>query len=129
VVVRLDFESTGPTVSDIDDAGIFSRSLQDALAARGQPLQMDARGFVGTMFAPHHAEDAELGERWFAFSKKLLDLFVFVRSKAVLPEGLRRKGMGYRGSHGEALLSHLAGPLGRPNSVCKTFEWLARATQ
>src|ERR1022692_2477626 len=43
MIVRFDLESTGPAVADVDDAGIFARSLQDTLAARGQALQVDAR--------------------------------------------------------------------------------------
>ena len=103
MIVRLDFESAGPAVADIDDAGILAGPLQHALAARGQPLQMHARRFVGAVLAPHHAENAEFGESRFAAAEKLLDFFVLVRSKAVLPEGLRRKSRGQRGGHGRSL--------------------------
>ncbi len=43
MIVRFDFEGAGPAVADIDDAGIFARSLDDQLAARGQTLQVNAR--------------------------------------------------------------------------------------
>jgi len=42
VVVGLDFERAGPAVANIDDASIFSRPLYYAVAARRQPLEMDA---------------------------------------------------------------------------------------
>jgi len=104
VIVRLDFESAGPAVTDVDDAGVLSGTLQHTLAARGQALQMHARRFVGTVLAPHHAEDAEFGERRLALAKKLFNLFVFAGSEAVLPDGLGRKGRGHGGGHGEVLL-------------------------
>jgi hypothetical protein len=44
------------------------------------------------MLAPHHAEDAELGESWVTLSEKLPDLFVLVVGEAMLPESLRREG-------------------------------------
>src|SRR5580658_1460361 len=113
VIVRLDLESAGPAVADVDDPGVLARPLQHALAARGQPLQVHARRFVGTMLAPHHAEYPKFGQRGLAVSQKLLDLFVLIGSKAVLPEGLRRKSRSHGGGHGETLLSHLARRLGR----------------
>ena len=127
MIMRLDLESAGPAVADVDDAGVFSRSLQDALAARGQALQVNARRLVGTVFAPHHAEDAEFGERGLALSKKLLDPLVFVDSEAVLPEGFRREGRSHGGGHGETLLSHLAGRLGRANFAIFVPEFPGRS--
>jgi hypothetical protein len=67
---------------------------------------MYARRFIRAVLAPHHAEDAEFGECRLALAEKLLDLLVFFGREAVLPESLRRKGRGQRGSHGELLLSH-----------------------
>ena len=43
MVVRLDFEGTGPAIANINDAGIFAGALHYATAARGQALQVDAR--------------------------------------------------------------------------------------
>ena len=60
--MRFDFERARPAIADIDDAGVFSRSLQDELAARRQALQMDARRFIRAVLAPHHAENAEFGQ-------------------------------------------------------------------
>ena len=113
MIVRFDLEGAGPAVADVDDAGILSRPLQHAFAACGQPLQMHARRFVGTVLAPHYAEDAEFGKRRLAVAEKLLDFLVFVGSKAVLPEGLQGKGRGRGRGHGETLLSHFEGRLGR----------------
>ena len=106
VVVRFDLERAGPAVADVDDAGVLSRALHDALAARGQPLQVDARGFVGAVLAPHHAEDAEFGQGGLASAQKLADFLVFVERESVLPDGFRGKGRGQRGRHGGVLLSH-----------------------
>ena len=83
--MRLDLESASPTVADVNDARVLARSLQHATAARGQPLQVHARRFVGAMLAPHHAEDSELGEGGFASAEKQLYFFVFVRREAVFP--------------------------------------------
>src|SRR5258708_1212654 len=111
--MRFDLEGAPPAVADVDGAGILSRPLQHALAPRRQALQVHARRLVGTVFAPHHAEDAEFGERRLATAEKLLDLFVLFRSEAVLPEDLQRKGRGRGRGHGESLLSHFEGRLGR----------------
>ena len=43
VIVRLDLEGASPSVADVDDAGVFTRALHDAAAARRQTLQMHAR--------------------------------------------------------------------------------------
>src|SRR5580698_3616393 len=115
MIVRLDLEGACPAVADVDDAGVLTRALQNALAARRQALQVNPRRLVGTVFAPHHAEDAEFRERGLALAKKLFDPFVFIESEAMLPESLRRESRGHGGGHGETLLSHLAGRLGRAN--------------
>ena len=49
---------------------------------------MDARGFVGAVLAPHHAEDAEFGEVRIA-AEDFLDARVFVGGEAVLGGDLR----------------------------------------
>jgi hypothetical protein len=73
---------------------------------------MNPRRFVRTVLAPHHAEDAEFGKRRLAVAKKLLYFFVFIGSEPVLPEDLRGNGMSGSG-HGEVILSHFAGAMGR----------------
>ncbi len=61
MVVRFDLECDRIAVADVDDPGVFARTLQHQFTARGKFLEMDARAFVGAMFAPHHAENAEFG--------------------------------------------------------------------
>ena len=117
VVVALDLESAGPAVAHVDDAGVLARPLHDAIALGGQALEVDAARLVGAVLAPHHAVNAEFGERGLALAEKLFDFFVLVGSEAVLTKNFRRYADGRhcesgRG-HGEALLSHLAGHLGR----------------
>src|SRR5205085_9781008 len=99
MVMRFDLEGARPAIPDIDNGRIFAGSLQNDLAPGRQALEVDARGFIGAMFAPHHAEDAKLGARWFASAQQLFDLFEFVRSKAVLPDHLRCNGWNRRSRH------------------------------
>ena len=115
MVMRLDLESAGPAIPDVDDAGILARSLDYAAAAGGQALQMDARRLVGAVFAPHHAEDAEFGEGRLASAQQLLEFFILIRREAVFPDKLRGNGKSWGAGHGkgEALFSHLATALGR----------------
>src|ERR1041384_1964855 len=42
MIVRFDLEAGAPIVANIDDAGVFSRRHDDALALRRQSLQMNA---------------------------------------------------------------------------------------
>src|SRR5436305_2670443 len=63
MIVRLDLESAGPALADVDDSGVLSRPLHHAAAAGGQALQMDPRRLVGAMLAPHHAENTQLRQR------------------------------------------------------------------
>ena len=83
MVVRFDFESGDQAVANVDDAGVFSRSLDDQLAADRQALQMDLAGFVGAVLAPHHAEDAQLGDVGIA-AQNFLHARVFGSREAVL---------------------------------------------
>src|SRR5437660_1057950 len=62
MIVRFDFERDDEAVADVDDAGVFSRALHHELAACGQALQVDFTRFIGAVLAPHHAEDAQLGD-------------------------------------------------------------------
>src|ERR1700690_2218156 len=107
MIVRFDLEGAGPPISDVDDARVLPRPLHDATAARRQPLQMHAGRFVGAVLAPHHAEDAQLGDGGLTTSKKLFNLLVFFRRKAVLLDDLWSNGKSRGGGHEETLLSHL----------------------
>jgi hypothetical protein len=91
VVVGLDFESAGPAVADVDDAGVLAGALDDASAFGGQALEVDAAGFVGAVLAPHYAVDAQLCEGWHA-AEGGQDAAVLVRGNAVRGEQLRSNG-------------------------------------
>ena len=105
MIVRFDLEGAGPTLADVDDAGVLAWSLQHMAAVRGQSSQMNARRLVRAVLAPHHAENAEFGERRFASAQEFLDLFVFIQSEAVIPNELGRDGWSLqRGHRGLALL-------------------------
>ena len=89
MVVRLDLEGDGPAAAYVDDACVLARALQDQLAARRELFQMQARAFIRAVFAPHHAEDAEFGQRRFA-SQQGQDFFVFSRGDLMMRDHLRR---------------------------------------
>src|SRR4029453_1829229 len=61
MIGRFDFESNGKTAADIDDARVFTGTLEDCRAFCGKPFQVDARTLVAAVLAPHHAEDAQFG--------------------------------------------------------------------
>ena len=61
MVVRFDLERDRVPLPDIDNPGVLSGADQDAIAARGQLLQVQARAFIGAVLAPHHREDAGFG--------------------------------------------------------------------
>jgi hypothetical protein len=73
VIVRFNFKRDSVVAADIDDAGVFSRTLQHQRAASGELLQVNARAFVGAVLAPHHTEDSELGDLY-ALLTQLIDV-------------------------------------------------------
>ncbi len=83
MIVRLHLERGGEAVADVHDARIFAGPLQDLRPARRQAAQMHLARFVGAVLAPHHAEDAKLGEVRIA-AKNFLDARVFLGGEAVL---------------------------------------------
>ena len=89
MVVRFDLEHRHEPVADVDHARIFARPLHHVRPARRQLLQVNARRFVRAVLAPHHAENAKLGEVRIA-PENLLDACVFVGGEAVLGRDLRR---------------------------------------
>ncbi len=101
MIVRLDLEGAGPAVADVDDAGVLSRPLHHAAAVRGQALQVHARRFVGAVLAPHHAEDAQLGERRLA-AQRLQEAVVFLRRDSVVAKHFWSDG-GFFGETGCAI--------------------------
>src|SRR5262249_50820477 len=83
VVMGFDFERGDEAVTDVDYAGVFAGALHHESAACGETLEMDFARFVGGVFAPHHREDAELGDVGIA-PKDLPDARVFLGGHAVL---------------------------------------------
>ncbi len=82
VVVGLDFEGAGPAIAHVDDAGVLSGTLDNAVALGGQPLEVHSAGLVGAVFAPHHAVNAKLSEGWDAAQRRQ-DASVLIRGDAV----------------------------------------------
>ena len=64
VIVALNLEGARPTIANVDNACVLTRPLHNAIALGGQALQVHAAGLVGAMLAPHHAVNAQFGERW-----------------------------------------------------------------
>jgi len=60
MVVRLDLEGDGDAFAEVEDAGVLSRPLEDALALRGKPLQKRRRVLVPAVLGPEQREDGEL---------------------------------------------------------------------
>jgi hypothetical protein len=58
--VALDADRHGDPVAGVDDPGVLARPDEDVIAAGGQAPQVDPRGLVGAMLAPHHAEEGQL---------------------------------------------------------------------
>ena len=83
VVVALHLECDGPSVADVDDAGIFlPRFNEDARAGDGEFFQLELGVFVGAMLTPHDGKNTEFGEVRLA-SEDRFDAFVFVGRDAV----------------------------------------------
>ena len=83
MVVRLDLEGRGPAAADIDDAGVLAGTDQNALSLRREFLQEQARALVGAVLAPHHADNAEFGNRGRP-SQPVENPLVLLRGQAVL---------------------------------------------
>src|SRR5262245_1863571 len=88
MVMRLNFESSAPTIPDIDNPRVFAGRDNDALALCRQSLEMNARRLVRTMLGPHDRKDTELNEvrlspEQFCYARE------FFRGKVVLTEYFR----------------------------------------
>ena len=90
MVVRLDLESNRPAVTDIDDPGVLTGTLQHQRALGRQLLQMNLRALVGAMLAPHDAKDAELRVVGLA-AQNFGDFGVFFEVDAMREENFRGK--------------------------------------
>ena len=62
MIVRFHLERGSQSIANINDTRVFTRPLQHLRRSRRQPAQMHFARLVGAVLAPHHAEDAELGE-------------------------------------------------------------------
>jgi hypothetical protein len=60
MVVRLDLERDRRAVAEVEDAGVLTRPLEDALAGGGQPLQKRGGVLVPAVLRPEEREDGEL---------------------------------------------------------------------
>src|SRR5262245_19259169 len=65
MIMGFDLEGHRQTVADIDDAGVFSGSLQNSRPLCWQPPQMHPRALIAAVLAPHDTEDAKFRERRF----------------------------------------------------------------
>ena len=60
VVVAFDLERDGQSVPEVEHAGVLTRSLEDARAARGEPLQKERRVLVAAVLGPEEREHRQL---------------------------------------------------------------------
>ena len=106
VVVALHLECDGPSIADVDDAGIFLACLhEDARAGDWEFFQLELRIFIRAMLTPHDGENAEFGEVGLA-SEDGFDAFVFVGRDAVFGDDFGCDGghigrIFNHGGHGE----------------------------
>ena len=92
VVVALHLEGDGPSIANVDDAGIFlTRFYEDSRAGDGEFFQLELGVFIRAMLAPHDGENAEFGEVGLA-SEDGFDAFVFVGRDAVFGDDFRCDG-------------------------------------
>ena len=89
MIVDFDLERDRPAITDIDDAGVFfARLHQNVWAGRGKFPQLAAGIFVGTMLAPHHRKNSQLGEVRFA-PENFFDALIFLRRQAMFGHNFR----------------------------------------
>ena len=89
VVVRLDLERDHVAAADIDNPRVLARALHHQAAPRRQLLQMQPRALVGTVLAPHHAENTQLRVAGLP-SQDGDDLPILVRSQLMLRDHFGR---------------------------------------
>ena len=88
MVMTFHFESHGEPVADIDDAGVFTGSLEDMSPFRRQLFKIRPRTLVAAVLRPHNRENAQLGIVRLA-PKNSGDLLVFLRSQTMARHELR----------------------------------------
>ena len=89
VVVALHLEDGDQAVADVDHAGVLARAADHPGGLGRELAEVDLRGFVGAVLAPHHREDAELDQVRRA-AEDLQDALVLVGLEPVLGDDLRR---------------------------------------
>jgi hypothetical protein len=60
MVVTLDLESHGHALTEVDDACVLARPLEDAGALAREALQEQRRMLVAAMFRPEQGKDGQL---------------------------------------------------------------------
>jgi hypothetical protein len=60
MVVALDLEGDSLALPEVYDAGVLARSLEDALATRGEAPEQQRRVLVRAVLRPQEREDREL---------------------------------------------------------------------
>src|SRR5438477_1176064 len=84
MIVRLNFECDREPVADVDDAGVLlARTDEYFLRPGREGFEQRSGALVGTMLAPHHREDAQLGVIRVA-AEDFLDAPEFLWRQAVL---------------------------------------------
>ena len=96
--MRFHLEGHGPTVADVDDAGVLADTGEHAgahLVGGGltEVAQVHLRRFVRAVLAPHHRVHRQLGVGWPA-AQDLADPLIFVVFEAQLTKRLRLVGGG-----------------------------------
>ena len=84
VVVALDPDGGGHSVTDVDHTCVLARADEHVRAFRGQPLQVDARRLVGAVLGPHHGVHGQL-EMVGCTPQDSLDLLVLVVGQTQCP--------------------------------------------
>ena len=114
MVMALHLEDGGLAVADIDDAGVLARPADHPGCGGGQRLQPLLRGFVGAVLAPHHREDAKLGQiRRAAENRQNPRVFLSRQAVAGDDIGGDRRGLGVQ-FNASIKASNIARPSVRP---------------
>jgi hypothetical protein len=69
MVVALDLEGDRLALAEVDDAGVLSRTLEDAFARGRKPPQQQRRVPVRAVLRPQEREDRELEMVWLALQE------------------------------------------------------------
>ncbi len=75
-------EDNAVAIINIDNAGIFAWTLDDARALGRQRAKPLLGRLVGAVLVPHGGKDAKLGEAWFP-ADEIQNPLIFVRLQAV----------------------------------------------